>query len=1638
MSGARYLQLGLILIWGLVSASVLAGTHVGSHNPLTEAWVVTSGDSGVGGAAHAPDADYPDVYAWQINSNASGRLRYESAGPQSADSWVYSARMRVVNLNDAVDAGLILEAANGSRRFLLLFGSDTDGATLIDLAGDDFPALIDLTIPSTAPGITEYVHVEVVFLASAGFAEVFVNGQLMATAYTGVAGSQRRVNFGDGGNDDVGPGRFAAVDFQVGLPACADGIDNDGDGAVDFAGGDGDCQSAHDTTESIYCPVGEDVDGDGICERIVVLHERDAEPGTEGWVRPTETAGQQRAPGDEDVGAGNCEFPCAFWRIIDAGTASGNLGTYTLGSFPAEAPGGWEYRARVRTRAMTEGVAEGPTYAKTMFARFPEGANTREFGALFGITAEGDMLLRPSGQSGSGINIGPADLYHEVRVVYDPATGTADILVDGELLVENSTGRLIANFSERAAHWGSAASGATGRTHWHEVAVELDPDTDNDGLANVAEPALGTDPYLADTDDDGLADGAEVVAGTQPTVADSDGDELLDGYEVTAGLDPLTPDGNTDLDGDGLDNLQEQEAGTQPQVADTDADGLSDGEEVLELGTNPLMADSDGDGLSDGDEELTHGTDPTSVDTDGDGLLDADELTAGTGPVNPDTDGDGSPDGVEQATGTNPLVADTDGDGLDDGFEAAYGFDPLVAGEASLDTDGDGLTNLAEQTAGTSPNEADTDGDGLSDGAEVNAHGTDPTSVDGDGDGLLDSFELAAGFNPNSAGEETLDADNDGLSNLEEQTLGLNPAVADTDGDGYLDGEETYIFGTAPQLSNPPALALTRTTQLEFEATDQPLFENLPDPTFVDLAPLVAEQTGGTISAGNVRSISRPKSTITVQDVWDEAVATCQAQSITIPVSSYENSCRNLVVRPTRNECINGGNVSYASRSITCCETFAGDINILGNISSCNTGTFNINDVNNLPGGPYVSPTTVNVGPGAGPRPTSDTALPNQNYQIGAEITQTVGVTGGLTLTPGLSSADPGDVDLYYDTDARVTASRSVVAPGEEFSLSLAHTPKPFSGAAFDGTSSNCTARQSVSSGSCMSSRWPDFQTSITLDIGIDLTTDAEIWSIDPDTGDQLHITRRVHDESVARSYELAAFDWRIGDSLDLRLLNNVPAVPAFVQQDISISSSDVFGLWDPGTQLPIPVDIPFGCFLKKISTALCVTLGIPDTSGVSTNLMTFQLQIPELNAPVSQADPFVPLSEGFNGGEVSLFSTEKVVPLRHHINEYGELMNTVPNKFRPKFNLSSLDGSAEGVIDTFIRNSTDLSSDVFRYELDLDGIVCINSGGTACLGASAGIPFVAELSLDALDLDLVLWTGWDSTTTFSPNLQARLVFSRDVQVWNDTLGAFEMISAGQPKLVDVPADTQIPGNVRIIQPDGGVDVSVQYSFAGNTFTSRSNYEVKLGAETSYMRAEMGGFLGALYEAAVGLPWRLELLKVVSEAPPIPAEILSGTYTLSGPQMEFAGPMLRIVDAGTDSDEDGLDDDLENAWCTSANDADSDDDGLPDGIEDVNRNGVVDAGETSPCLADSDGDGLQDGAERGLVTPHADTLVSAFVPNATPLIRTDPSNPDTDNDGVPDGVEVAAGSDPRDDNECPPGYCESGILKIIQVLGQDQ
>jgi hypothetical protein len=105
----------------------------------------------------------------------------------------------------------------------------------------------------------------------------------------------------------------------------------------------------------------------------------------------------------------------------------------------------------------------------------------------------------------------------------------------------------------------------------------------------VTKPCLlaTVDDTLADPDGDGVLNLQEFNVGTDPCNPDTDGDGMNDAQEIINGcLDPLVADASADPDGDSLTNAQELTLGTNPcgPEMDYDGDGCSNQEE---LGPNP-------------------------------------------------------------------------------------------------------------------------------------------------------------------------------------------------------------------------------------------------------------------------------------------------------------------------------------------------------------------------------------------------------------------------------------------------------------------------------------------------------------------------------------------------------------------------------------------------------------------------------------------------------------------------------------------------------------------------------------------------------------------------------------------------------------------------------------------------------------------------------------------------------------------------------------------------------------------------------------------------------------------------------------------------------------------------------------------
>lgn len=146
-------------------------------------------------------------------------------------------------------------------------------------------------------------------------------------------------------------------------------------------------------------------------------------------------------------------------------------------------------------------------------------------------------------------------------------------------------------------------------------------DANQDGQPSCGEP-------MADSDMDGLADLYEVRLGTDPFNADSDGDGLRDRVEWLyrrSGLDPLDAtdvscdpemSGIMDSDGDGLNDCEEAFFGSLANRVDSDDDGIPDGVE-FRFGTSPQQQEAQDDLDWDGTQnsvEVLNGFDPLCDD----------------------------------------------------------------------------------------------------------------------------------------------------------------------------------------------------------------------------------------------------------------------------------------------------------------------------------------------------------------------------------------------------------------------------------------------------------------------------------------------------------------------------------------------------------------------------------------------------------------------------------------------------------------------------------------------------------------------------------------------------------------------------------------------------------------------------------------------------------------------------------------------------------------------------------------------------------------------------------------------------------------------------------------------------------------
>lgn len=250
--------------------------------------------------------------------------------------------------------------------------------------------------------------------------------------------------------------------------------------------------------------------------------------------------------------------------------------------------------------------------------------------------------------------------------IYDTNPNSAD--TDGDTVADNIELRygfnpLVANGQYDDADRDYLTDLAELNTH------NTDPsnnDTDFDGMDDrfevtysVLNPRNALDArYDSETPiPDGLINLVEFTLNTNPMSIDSDGDCMKDGFENENGFNPASStDGSLDKDDDGLNNKAECQSGSNTFVADTDSDGMKDGfEHTYSFPfTNP-NTDAANNGTACTGSTLNNGTGPGN-DADCDTLTNLVEHNLKTNPKSVDTDKDSVNDPTEVAQGRNPAV----------------------------------------------------------------------------------------------------------------------------------------------------------------------------------------------------------------------------------------------------------------------------------------------------------------------------------------------------------------------------------------------------------------------------------------------------------------------------------------------------------------------------------------------------------------------------------------------------------------------------------------------------------------------------------------------------------------------------------------------------------------------------------------------------------------------------------------------------------------------------------------------------------------------------------------------------------------------------------------------------------------------
>lgn len=451
---------------------------------------------------------------------------------------------------------------------------------------------ITLTAPNAAATLTTVVSVD----STTPDSNTANNGATLTTTVNGPvvdAGADSAVDSGVDGGSDAGDGGA---------------LDSDGDGlpdSVEIALGtdpfdaDSDDDGVPDGAEIAF---GTDSDGDGLINALDPDSDNDGLfDGTELGLdcsNPATNVRRGRCVADADKGATktNPIVKDTDGGGVSDGSEDANLnGKVDTGETDPTAGHGSDDSSVVDTDS--DGLSDA---LEKFLGSNPNDADSDDDGALDGQEAN------PSDDNDLDGLIDVLDADSDNDALYDgtemgfscsnPATDTTRnrCIADGDLgttktspLLRDTDNGGASDGSEDWNRNGVVDNGEQNPTVGHAADDDQVVDTDNDGLSDALETAIGSNPNDADSDDDGLLDGSE----PNPTI-DQDGDNLIDI------LDP-------DSDGDGL--YDGTEAGNDCGEAGTDATkGVCTADADPTTTTAVLNPDTDHGGVKDGVEDTNH------------------------------------------------------------------------------------------------------------------------------------------------------------------------------------------------------------------------------------------------------------------------------------------------------------------------------------------------------------------------------------------------------------------------------------------------------------------------------------------------------------------------------------------------------------------------------------------------------------------------------------------------------------------------------------------------------------------------------------------------------------------------------------------------------------------------------------------------------------------------------------------------------------------------------------------------------------------------------------------------------------------------------------------------------------------------